>query len=293
MFEREVINMIDGIRIIDGHVHTFENDEIAKKVIKAFNEVYEIDFDNCGTGSIDNVLENMEKVSIDYTVMVNFASAKIIKSTNELSLMAAKKHSNLIPFISFHPDMEGDLVELLNTYIEEGAKGIKFHTMAQHFLPTDKRLDVLYDACQKINFPIVFHCGRVSNKRLNANADLVAIEPIIQKYETLPIILTHMVDGNKEDVLRCKADYPNVYFDTSIVVTGSDSLKRYNKPSWLSDDEVVEMFDKIGYDRIVFGSDYPWGNPVKDIERIMGFNITHEQKEAIFYNNMAKLLKMY
>lgn len=284
--------MIDDLLIIDGHVHTFSTDEVGEKVISAFNKVYDIRFEEMGTGSVTEVLSNMNRLGIDYTVMVNFSAEKILKRTNAFTLEAAGNNKKLIPFISLHPSFENENLKLLETYIEKGAKGIKIHSMAQNFVPTDPRLDALYHLCDDLKFPIVFHCGRVSNVRLNAYADYVNIEPIIRKYHNIPIILTHMVDGNKEIVLECAQRYENVYFDTSIVITGNEVMKEVNEPSWVEDDEVVDIFRKIGSHRILFGSDYPWGSPNCDIKRVLSLDLLKEEKAAILGRNIATLLKI-
>lgn len=290
--ESEFDRIMKDIMIIDGHVHTFETDEISSKVLTAFNKLYEIHFKNSGTGSIDDVLRNMKEIGIDYTVMVNFAGERIIQATNEFTLHAAHLHPELIPFVSFHPAFEEENCKLLDSYIDNGAKGIKFHTMAQQFSPFDRRLHSLYDYCNNLAFPIVFHCGRVSNARLNELADLEAIEPVIKKYPNIPIILTHMVDGNRQDVLRCAEQYENVFFDTSIVITGNQCLKENNIPSWLDDDEVVEIVRNISAERVLFGSDYPWGDPKADIDRIIHMKLEPKEKEQILGQNMRKLLRM-
>ncbi len=284
--------MIDRYLIVDGHVHTFVSLEVALKIREAFNKMYDVQFENSGTGAIDEVLKNMKENSIDYTVTANFASPKIIHRNNMWSLDMAKEHKNLVPLVSFHPDMEGNLPELLEEYIGLGAKGVKFHPMAQGFKPYHAALEALYRHCNELGFVMQFHCGRVSNARLNEYADLSMILPVIDKYPGIPFILTHMADGNVEDVLWLSKNYENVYFDTSIVITGHPSLIEYNEPSWLDDDMVVEVINTIGAGRVLFGSDYPWGSPKHDIDRILKLKLDDGQKSLILGRNSYQLFKI-
>lgn len=281
--------MIGDFTIVDGHVHTFSSDEVSSKILMSFNKVYGIEFENPGTGTIDDVLKNMDSHKIDYTIMANFAPAKILHNNNKWTLDSGKKHSSLVPLVSFHPDMEGDLVNLLKKYIIDGAKGIKFHTMAQGFDPNDDRLKGLYEFCNEISFPIVFHCGRVSNARLNAYADVDMILPVVIKYRNIPFILTHMADGNVDDVIRLAKEYRNVYFDTSIVITGFLPIGEVNEPSWLSDSLVEGIVNKIGAERLIFGSDYPWGSPGHDIKRFLNMKLSDHQKQLILGANALRL----
>jgi predicted TIM-barrel fold metal-dependent hydrolase len=278
--------------VVDGHVHTFSSDDVSEKIINSFNKMYDIEFTNPGTGTIEDVLQNMNKTGIDYTIMANFAPAKIIHKNNSWSLEVGKKYESLVPLVSFHPDMQEPMDILMEEYIKNGAKGIKLHPMAQCFDPNDDRLEKVYKISSEAAFPIVFHCGRVSNARLNNYADIDMILPVIKKYPKIPFVLTHMVDGNIGDVFKLADMYENVYFDTSIVITGYPPLLEVNEPSW-QDDEVVEyVINKVGAHRVIFGSDYPWGSPGHDLNRFMEMEIEDSQKSMILGENAIKLFKI-
>jgi uncharacterized protein len=285
--------MVNSFEIIDSHVHTFANDNIADKIITSFNVLYDIDFENPGNGTITNVLNNMELGGIDHTIMVNFAPPKIIEDNNMWTLKTAKaSEGRLIPLVSFHPEMEGSLVKHLDRYIKAGAKGIKMHPMAQGFDVKDERLMELYCMCIEYSFPILIHCGRVSNARLNEYSDFECILPLIEKFQRLPIVLAHMADGNVERVLETSKKYSNVYFDTSIVITGYPEIMNVNEPSWLDDDQVVAVINEIGAEKVIFGSDFPWGSPIHDLKRVMNFKLTDQQKRLIFSENAKKLFQL-
>lgn len=284
--------MKDGFQIVDGHVHTFSSAEVSKKIIDSFNKAYNISFDNPGTGTIEDVLANMAASGADYTIMANFAPPGILHKNNLWTIDVSKVHNSLIPLVSFHPGMQGRLWSFLECYMSEGAKGVKLHPMAQGFHPLNGRLDEVYRYCGDIGFPVVFHCGRVANARLNEYSDLHVLMEVMDKYPDTTFILTHMADGNVEEVLRISGDYPNVFFDTSIVITGYPPLIKTNEPSWAEDNLVLDVINAIGAGRVLFGSDYPWGSPKHDIDRIMGMKLTDEQKRLILSGNSARLFRL-
>ncbi len=284
--------MIGNFTVVDGHVHTFSSDEVSRKILTSFNKMYNIEFANPGTGTIEDVLQNMDKIGVDFTIMANFAPAKIIHKNNCWSLETGKKYEALVPLVSFHPDMEEPMDILMEKYISDGAKGIKLHPMAQGFDPGDERLEPVYKMSAEASFPIVFHCGRVSNARLNNYADIDMILPVIKKYPDIPFVLTHMADGNIGDVFKTADMFENVYFDTSIVITGYPPLLKVNEQSW-PDNEVVEyVINKVGAERIIFGSDYPWGSPGHDLDRFMGMEIEGQQKNMILGENAIRIFKI-
>jgi hypothetical protein len=71
-------------------------------------------------------------------------------------------------------------------------------------------------------------------------------------------------------------------FDTSIAISRKSSL--------LENKEAVEMIRTIGANRVMFGTDYPWIDPVSNIERICGLALTEEEKQKILGGNAARLL---
>lgn len=101
-----------------------------------------------------------------------------------------------------------------------------------------------------------------------------------------------MADGDKECVLKVSKQYENVYFDTSIVITGYPEIARVNEPSWLDDSEVVDIINEAGEDKILFGSDFPWGSSVHDVKRFMKLKLSDRQKKTILSENAKRLFRL-
>jgi predicted TIM-barrel fold metal-dependent hydrolase len=284
--------MIDGIKIIDSHAHTFSTDDIAGKVINAFNKLYEIDFETMYKGTNDDVIYTMEQNGTDISILANFAPAEILHKNNIWNLNSSHKNKCLKALVSFHPDMEGDLNEYLEQYYELDAVGLKIHPMAQGFDVGDGRLDEVFLKCSQFRLPVVLHCGRVSNKRLNDFSDLPNLLPTIEKYGDTNFVLTHMADGNVDDVIWLSENFENVYFDTSIIISGFKDLLDVNIPSWKDDKIVLDVINKVGEKKIIFGSDYPWGSPTHDIERFLNMGLEDDQLSNILGKNAEELFRL-
>ena len=76
---------------------------------------------------------------------------------------------------------------------------------------------------------------------------------------------------------------------TSITMTGEKCIYRIHDNYWESDENVVQAFRRIGCHRIAFGSDYPFGNPKSDIERIRRLQLSNEEKNRILGGNSFAL----
>jgi predicted TIM-barrel fold metal-dependent hydrolase len=276
------------IPIVDGHSHVYK-DHVANKIIGSFTDFYQMEPVAVGKGTVSDMLQNMEKYEIRHTVIANFAPLNNILDVNDWTLSVADSHPQLLPLVSIHPEMTHDLTGILENYLKKGAKGIKMHTGIQMFEPNDSRLKPVYRFCGKYQIPVTFHCGETSNVHVNDLADMSHIYPVLDAYPDVPFILTHMAEGKPDEVYHIVEQYKNVYFDTSITVTGQHCIKRIHDNFWENDKNVETIFREIGCSRIIFGSDYPFGNPGSDIKRFMKMNLTDEDKRKILGENILTL----
>ena len=68
-------------------------------------------------------------------------------------------------------------------------------------------------------------------------------------------------------------DNPNVYADTALA----------------SPHEIKDYLNKFGYDRILFGSDFPFGYPKEELSKILNLSIPQKKKEMILSLNLKCL----
>lgn len=268
--------------IIDGHAHCYP-DSTAQKIVGRFTEFHRMEpTRSLGTGTVGNLLGRMETAGIDFTVMANFAPEKSLRKTNEWSLEMARIHPRLIPLVAVHPCMS---VEEVASYFTRGARGIKMHTGIQGFDPMDDGLQRIYAFAEAKRLPVTFHCGETSRIRLNSFADIDRIVPAVLKWPGIPFVLTHLAAGDPEVALQVATSCPNALFDTSIAFSGEHCIHRIHHDVWENDGSAMELFRKIGCDRIAFGSDYPFGNQASDIGRIRRLNLAEEEKATILGTN--------
>ena len=284
--------MIDKYVVVDGHTHTYPTNEKAKRILDSFTTLYKMEPTHVGKGTIEEVVSNMDRDCIDYTILANFAPAKIIHQNNLWTIEMSKRNTRLIPLISVHPEMEGNILTHLKQYILLGAKGIKIHSSAQGFLPNDDKLQSIYEYCNEISFPILFHCGITSEVRLNNYSDLEMLMWVIEKYRNIPIILGHMAEGKADDVLWLSKEYKNILFDTSIAISGLLCIKRVHDNCWQDDEVVIDIIHRIGANRIIYGSDYPFGSPIHDIRRFFNMSLTDKEKGMILGGNASRIFNI-
>jgi predicted TIM-barrel fold metal-dependent hydrolase len=127
---------------------------------------------------------------------------------------------------------------------------------------------------------------------VNDFADISHIYPVLETYQDVPFLLTHMAEGKLDDIYRIAESFNNVYFDTSITVTGEHCIKRIHDDYWEDNHNTAKTFLDIGCNRITFGSDYPFGNPGSDITRIFSLEISDDDKSNILGRNTLNIYKI-
>ena len=281
--------------IIDMHVHLFPTKEIGEQIMQEMQETYGIGYHSLGTP--EEYLVDMERAGIDHGVMLSFAPDKQIKNMNFWTVAITRpkkkgpaKYPMLIPFVSVSPTMKGKTpIQELEHKLSWGMRGLKIHPNAQGFSPDDRRMWPVYRFLVDHDLPVTAHSG--INVVKDEKTDLsrpVRWLPVLQDFPGLKLILAHMGGGFWEEAIDIAQKYPRVMLDTCIAMCQNKSTTM--DENWLDDKQAVEMVRAIGAERVMFGTDYPWIDPLGDVERIRSLPLTKEEKRLILGENAARLL---
>lgn len=277
--------------IIDVHVHLHPTGEVGKMVVEMIKEKHGVGYYSYGTP--DDYLKDMKAANIDKAVIVSFAPDNQLKNNNFWTVAITRpgknqsaKYPMFIPFISVSPNMSGRKpVEELEHKLKWGMRGLKIHPVAQEFAPDDKMMWSVYEWLVKHDLPITTHSG------VNIDCKSEFGEPkrwinVLDNFPDLKLILAHLGNGFWDQTLEIAEKFPKVMFDTAIAIS------YINAPTTLDDAEAVDLIRTIGSERIMFGSDYPWVNPAKDIERIKSLDLSEKDKRLILGENALKFLNL-
>jgi predicted TIM-barrel fold metal-dependent hydrolase len=299
--------------IIDAHIHTFPHPEIGWQAQSGAGR-------SGHAGTIDEIRSLMAEGGIEKAVMVNMTpvfemrQAAIRKLPSDLSpaqraeaeeqigrdviarlqrrnawtCAVGREHPGLVPFISLDPAMdEADLVGEVEQRAQEGAKGIKLHPANQRFLPNDRRLWPAYHKAQELGLPVISHSGSVALlEDPEQHARPANFVDVLREFPGINIVLAHMARGYLDEVAEIMQAHPNLFVDCSGAIEGTHT------PHLVSDAEAMEMIRRVGPDRVLFGSDWPWYHPVKDTQRVESLPLSAEEKRLIFRENAQRVLNL-
>ncbi|AKL98648.1 amidohydrolase family protein [Endomicrobium proavitum] len=262
------------MEIIDSHTHAYP-----EKVVERAKENLQKSFSRqmITMPVLDNLYKYMDEAGISKSVIASVASRpdQVLSINNWLFSI---KDPRVIAFASMHPYFAGFKEELKR--IKDNASGIKLQSEFQLFFVDEEKAFPMYEELQKLEIPVLFHCGVELSSPGAVRSSPERILNVMNKFPHLKIIGAHM--GGYllwEDSLE-KLAGKNIYFDTS------DSVG--NMPPELLD----KFFAKHGYDKILFGSDFPLEIPKKEVDAVKALNISQENKEKIFAKNIKNLLKI-
>ncbi|MEB2836774.1 MAG: amidohydrolase family protein [Desulfurococcales archaeon] len=167
--------------------------------------------------------------------------------------------------------------------------GVKLYPTLHFCTPNEKRLRPLLDYMESEGLILIVHTGCDPGiwelPDLCSGARPSSLEPVARRHRDLVIVVAHLGSYSAlkpgiyfDEALRLIERYDNVYADTSAV-----------------DSFLVELaVERVGYDKLLFGSDYPYvtGLTIADfVESILRMNIEWRAKMAILRWNAERLLK--
>ena len=127
-----------------------------------------------------------------------------------------------------------------------GARGIKLHPRAQSFGFGDAAAEAIFQVARDAGVPILIHAGR-------GMPPMTPLADLALRYPDVSLVLAHAGIADQGMFATRLADHPRVVYDTSCFSTL----------------DVVELFARVPAERIVFGSDAPYGRPAGGLFQAM------------------------
>jgi uncharacterized protein len=151
---------------------------------------------------------------------------------------AAASEGRLVPFCRLDP-AEGAIAEA-ERCLARGARGIKLHPRAQAFVFGKDETDAILALGEEAGVPVLVHAGR----GMAPIAD--ALSRAALRHPDLVLILAHGGIADQGVFTSILAEHPGVLYDSSV----------------FSPLDLLELLARVPVERVVFGSDPPYGRPI-------------------------------
>ncbi|MBQ3658207.1 MAG: amidohydrolase family protein [Bacteroidales bacterium] len=258
--------------IIDFHAHIYPK-KIAEKASKNIGEFYHTQM--CYDGSPEKLLESGKKIGVEkYIVHSTATAAHQVEAINNYIISEVKLHEEFIGFGTIHPDYQ-DFENELNRIKNSGLRGIKLHPDFQKFQVDTPQMDDIYEVISALKMPILVHAG---DYRYDFSGPKRILN-VIEKHPSLIVVAAHFGGYTEWDNSMKYLVGQRVWFDTSSTL-------------WqLPKEKALKMIEAHGYEKFLFGSDYPMWDHQDELKRFDSLKLNEEKREAILYKNAERLLK--
>lgn len=162
--------------------------------------------------------------------------------------------------------------EELTRCVERGMRGVKLWIAA---FADDPLVFPIVEHAAKLDVPILQHTFHKTTGNLANESDPIHLASLARRYPESQFIMAH-AGGNWEYGIKAVRNCPNIMIDIS-----------GGQPTTGSVDFAVE---KLGAERVAFGSDIPCRSFASQIAKVDQALLTDQQRQLIIHDNAARVL---
>lgn len=204
---------------------------------------------------------------VTHVVIMPFPSTAIDNNSINVTLLEeTKRVHNFIPYHYIRENYENEGFDPMPAAYSGG----KWHWMqgiqdsaSNYRVLEDRALLFLAEKIRKTGKPVIFEEELEFTKRF------------IDMFPDLLLIIPHLglLGGYPLDFLQAFKNHDHIYFDTALAGT----------------DTILEFVKTLGPERVLFGSDVPFGSMRSEVSKILALPIAHSDKERILSKNIIEL----
>lgn len=217
------------------------------------------------------LLRWMDDADIDKAVVTTYADEPgPVDGLERLQGYVSAHPDRFIGFPRIDPRYGEEAIEAFRRGIEEyGMRGLKLHPVSNLSHPCAEHTLELLDVAAALDVPVLLHSGDWNYclpRQIGRAAGLT----------DATLMMGHMGGFfNAADVADVAERHANVVLETSAF-----PYPRY----------VQDAVDRLGADRVVFGSDQPAANPHVELAKLRVLELDQRQRERILHGNITRLL---
>ena len=273
--------------IIDGHSHACGKFLTAKSIVKALDD-----------NGVDKVvlvpgeLNSKSEYSLPDIASI-FPNRNVVKATNYMTkfvmkltekvkdIPAGNEHvynlktdanNRIIQFVWITTGIKNKTDYLDSKLADWNFRGVKLHQCWEHFSIDSEFFNEVAVWTENHDLPLFIH--------LYSDSEVTKLINYKRKHPNLKLLVAHLF--GLELFIKDNFKDDNLYFDTSTI-------------QLISNYRLIKALDFVGVERILFGTDTPYGakyNIQKNINRINNLDISSDDKNLILGLNMKRLLKL-
>ena len=274
----------------DIHTHTFPK-KIARAAIEKLSGLsHTLPFTD---STADGLRRSMAEAGIDVSLVLPVATnPRQVEHVNDASILLNDSggETGIYSFGCMHPEYpapEKELERLKNA----GIRGIKLHPVYQGVDLDDERYLRILKTAFGLDMWALIHAGLDVGFPGVEHASPRMILRVTERLGSDRLILAHMGSWRQWEEACKMLSGTGVMIDTSFSIgrmtPADDTL---TQPEMLSVSEAEDIIRAYGADRVLFGTDSPWGGQKESLELFSQLRLSETDKEKILCLNAKRVL---
>ncbi len=229
-------------------------------------------------------------LGVVFSVDAQTATGDLPDTNDYVAELVCAHPEQLIGFATVDPWMGRRAVDELERAVSElGLRGLKLHPIHQAFFPDESRFYPLYEACVRLEIPVLFHSGFAAaglgapgggGMKLKHAAPIPHIDDIAADFPGLTIIMAHPAWPWVEEQIAVALHKPNVYLDLSGWA-----------PRYIPEALINETNTRL-QDKVMFGSDFPYLPPDRWLAGFERLDIREDVRPKVLLENAKRVLRL-
>ena len=308
------------MRVIDVHVHMFP-DDVSRDYLDHYVEIsgQSLLCEDPSFAGLKDAYRNCEVLS--YVILGQWESTREFDSEHltfvaDSDLYYAKHyfytyhgwlskmqedHEEVVCFGNVHPDDPAMMKAFDSMLHESNLKGMKLVPCMQFYRLNDKRLFPAYERAAAQGVPVILHTGGDPIPGRETYGHPRDVDDVSSAFPELRIVMAHLGAPFFEETRQVLAKHENVYTDLSFAIDYEEVMKfarRHRMPdvARMSRSDfsagISAFISQYGYERVLYGSDFPYARPQDALDGVLELGIPDEAKEMILWKNAKEVLEL-
>lgn len=252
---------------------------------QAVREFIDINHARSRANTLENMQRELDECGVDYACILPIMPALSFEDYE----VARMVEPRLIPYTCIDFRLGMDAGKKLLEDSERGAYALKLHPVMQMHSLDDPLTEEALRYWAQTGKPVTSHCGagmyyypEINDQFATpAFGDLADLAALARRHPEINFVAAHCggtAAGNIERLAGLSEGLDNMYVDTS----------------FRSHEDIELMIELFGRERVMFGTDWPFGSYKRQIEQVMiATEGDQELRDLVFYKNANRLLKIF
>ena len=220
----------------------------------------------------DGMIASMDRAGIVLNVFSSHSALFEGFEGNFVTLRAVRDYPERFRgYVVYNPNEPENWERCRQLYEEdEEFVGFKIHPANDNYSLRGKNYEPLFAYAQERGAIILSHTWE------GALCGAEAVRGVMEKYPRIRFLIGHSCYGEWEEAAQVARDFPNAYLElTAAYAVGG---------------LVTYFVEQVGSDKVLFGTDAPWFDPLYPLGCVLFAEISDEDRRNIFYRNAERLL---